>query len=40
MTDIERETLRVCGYDFDTEYRLLAPPHRTAGLEVYVPVAG
>jgi hypothetical protein len=40
MTDIERETLSICGYDFDTEYRLLAPPERTAGLEVYVPIRG
>jgi hypothetical protein len=40
MTDIERETLRICGYDFDTDYRLLAPTQRTAGFEVYVPVAG
>jgi hypothetical protein len=40
VTDIERETVRICGYDFDKDYRLLAPPDQTGGIQVYVPVAG
>jgi hypothetical protein len=37
VTAIEVETLRVCGYNFDTDYRLLAPPEQTLLLHVYVP---
>jgi hypothetical protein len=37
VTAIEVETLRACGYDFETDYRLLAPPDQTLGVEVYVP---
>lgn len=40
VTDTERETLRICGYDFATDYRLLAPKEQLNGIEVYVPVAG
>ena len=37
VTDVEIATLRDCGYDFATTYRLLAPPEQMHGLVVYVP---
>jgi len=40
VTDIERDTLHICGYDLQTDYRLLAPKDQLDGLEVYVPRAG
>jgi hypothetical protein len=42
VRELEIETLRACGYDFASDYRLLAPPEQIDGirLAVYVPVRG
>ncbi|GIJ64135.1 hypothetical protein [Virgisporangium aurantiacum] len=37
ITQVEIDALRSCGLDFATDYRLLAPPGETLGLQVYVP---
>ena len=40
VSDVEVAILRGCGYDFATDYRLLAPAEQMHGLEVYVPADG
>jgi hypothetical protein len=37
VTRVEVDALTSCGLDFATDYRLLAPPAETLGLQVYVP---
>jgi hypothetical protein len=37
ITLVEIDALRSCGLDFATDYRPLAPPAETLGLQVYVP---
>ena len=39
VSAIEIATLRSCGLDFATDYRLLAPAAETGGYSIYVPTS-
>lgn len=39
VTQLEVDTLRGCGLDFKTGYKLIAPPATTMNLQIYVPAA-